>query len=237
MTISSLYWIRCADHTDLMSQGYVGVSGEFKRRMYMHSKHNENPHLRNAINKYGWDNLVKEEILIGTDEYCYEIEAKLRPQPNIGWNIAIGGGKPPIVRDNGFKKGSVPWSLGKKIPEETVKKISQTVSKVWENPEYRKHMSSVLKGRSCPMKGKKHRPESIEKMRQTKLGVVSKKKGRLLKDEQKLHLSQLMRQKPWECPHCSKIGYGEGAKNRWHFDRCKVKIVRPVASEEIFVCQ
>ena len=28
---------------------------------------------------------------MGSEEYCYEIEGKLRPNKRIGWNIAEGG--------------------------------------------------------------------------------------------------------------------------------------------------
>jgi len=60
-------------------------------------------------------------------------------------------------------------------------------------------------------------------MRVAHTGIVSKKKGKLLTQEQKTHLSELIRQNPWTCPHCHKTGYSVGAKNRWHFENCKVK--------------
>lgn len=33
-------------------------------------------------------------LVIGTDDYCYDLEKTLRPAPDIGWNIAPGGGRP-----------------------------------------------------------------------------------------------------------------------------------------------
>lgn len=33
-------------------------------------------------------------LVIGTDDYCYDLEKTLRPAPDIGWYIAPGGGRP-----------------------------------------------------------------------------------------------------------------------------------------------
>lgn len=93
---TSVYWIRHKDHTDIFSQGYVGVSSNCNRRWEDHKKGNTNSrHLKNAIKKYGWDNLIKEIVLIAEDSYCYYMELKLRSKDKTGWNLCIGGGKPP----------------------------------------------------------------------------------------------------------------------------------------------
>lgn len=89
-----VYWIHLPTHSNIMSEGYVGVSKSFNTRMTIHKNSTEHPILRNAIDKYGWDNLIKEKILISTEKYCYAIENKLRSFEKIGWNIAIGGDKP-----------------------------------------------------------------------------------------------------------------------------------------------
>jgi hypothetical protein len=78
----------------MFSQGYVGVSKNVKIRWGQHLKYG-NPHLQNAIKKYGWKNLVKEVILVSDNQYCLEIETKIRPNEGIGWNIIVGGGMPP----------------------------------------------------------------------------------------------------------------------------------------------
>jgi hypothetical protein len=95
-----IYWIRLPEHTDIATQGYVGVSKNPKSRWSQHlnaiqKKLHHNQHLTSAVSKYGWDNLVKETILQGDEEYCYTIENQYRPAKNIGWNIAAGGGRPP----------------------------------------------------------------------------------------------------------------------------------------------
>ena len=112
----NLYWIHHKEHSDIFSQGYVGVSNNVKKRWYDHNWKAQNAHLSNAIKKYGWDTLIKEVVLIADDGYCLDIESKLRPTTNIGWNITFGGGMPPSA-------------LGKKfgaMSEETKAKVSAT---------------------------------------------------------------------------------------------------------------
>ena len=124
MTACSVYWIRCADHTDMTSQGYVGVSIDAERRWLQHKRPRQNPHLKFAVQKYGWDNLVKTQLLISTEEYCLEIERKLRPDNNIGWNITAGGGKPPVAYGNKSRVGKSSWNKGIPCSDEMKKKLS-----------------------------------------------------------------------------------------------------------------
>jgi len=126
----SVYWIRLPKHTDMFTQGYIGVSKNVKTRWksghQWQVKNNKHPNIRltNAINEHGWDNLVKEVILIADSDYCHNIEQKLRPSEEIGWNLAIGGGKPPIAKPRGDDYVSplkgvsrpTPWLIGKSKP-------------------------------------------------------------------------------------------------------------------------
>jgi len=61
----------------------------------------DNPLLTNAVNKHGWDNLVKEIVLIADEQHRYDIESKLRPECKVGWNLAVGGCKPPVTKPRG----------------------------------------------------------------------------------------------------------------------------------------
>lgn len=84
----------------MFRDGYIGVSKNATRRFeqhYKYAKYNMHPntHLAYAIKKYGWDNLVKKVIIEADDDYCYDMEKKLRPSSSIGWNIQSGGDKPP----------------------------------------------------------------------------------------------------------------------------------------------
>lgn len=130
---TSLYWIRCKDHTDMFRQGYIGVSKNTKERFYRHNKHSENQHLKAAIKKYSWNNLVKQIVLIGEEKYCYDLETKIRPTRQIGWNIAEGGAKPPTSQYRGNQyisplKGiarPTPWLIGKTPTKQARKNMSE----------------------------------------------------------------------------------------------------------------
>lgn len=128
-----IYWIRAKGHTDITCQGYVGVAKNASKRWWSHkwalkANRHENPVLSNAVNKHGWDSLIKEIVLISEEAYCYETEAKLRPSEKIGWNLAVGGCKPPISKSRGPDYVSplkgvprpTPWLIGKKksMPED-----------------------------------------------------------------------------------------------------------------------
>ena len=70
--IAILYWMHLPDHTDPLTQGYIGVSIRFETRVQDHYKSiqtgtHKNPHLVNAVKKYGWDNIIKEAIYTGDE--------------------------------------------------------------------------------------------------------------------------------------------------------------------------
>ena len=124
---AQVYWIRAPHHCDIASEGYIGVSKNAKNRWsyghkWAHSKgRHENPLLSNAISKYGWDALIKTVLVVSTEDYCYDLERKLRSSEKIGWNLAVGGHKPPISKPRGPDYVSpikgvprpTPWLIGR----------------------------------------------------------------------------------------------------------------------------
>lgn len=103
-----VYWIHLPEHTDLFSEGYVGITTiGVKERFKRHktaalvSKVNakRSQRINHCINKYG-DSLVVDTLLLADQDYCFEMEAKLRPSTNIGWNLARGGRGPAAGRKN-----------------------------------------------------------------------------------------------------------------------------------------
>lgn len=218
-----VYWIRCQDHTDIKSQGYVGVSMNAEKRFDQHLKRTQNRHLSFAIKKYGWDNLVKSVMLISTKEYCLDIERKLRPEDKIGWNLTAGGGHPPVISGpQPDRCGRPAWNKGKTYSAETRAKIRAAVLLQMQDPEHRAMLSRIKKGKPSNAIGHKHSEETIAKMRAVKLGIPSKKKGTKLSPEARENVV-LAARVVWTCPHCAKTGMGKGAANRWHFDACKEK--------------
>lgn len=71
---------------------------------------------------------------------------------------------------------------GREISQETRKKLSKSAKKIvkmlWQNPEYRKHMSEVHKGNPSGMKGKSHSEIAKKKMREAHIGKKNSKETR-----------------------------------------------------------
>jgi len=127
-----VYWIHLPEHTDIASQGYVGVSNTTASKRFIH--HNSDANLgskfpvHRAIRKYK-DSLILDTLLEGPSDYCYMIENKLRPSASVGWNCAVGGEIPSTL---GMKHSSETKSrmasarLGKKLSAATVSKMVAT---------------------------------------------------------------------------------------------------------------
>ena len=88
---SVVYWLHLPEHTDMFTQGYIGITNNLNARLRNHKSKKYNAHLRNAIDKYDWNNIIKQVILIADESYCLMIEKLLRSVSNIGWNIVEGG--------------------------------------------------------------------------------------------------------------------------------------------------
>lgn len=219
--MSSVYWIHHPEHTDMFSQGYVGVSKDLKKRWNDHAKRTGNNHLLNAIKKYGWDSLVKEVVLVAEEAYCLMIETKLRTEDKIGWNITKGGGMPPHIniwnkgrkipqekldsmkaKGFGFKKGFKTWNKGIKLNEGQLKKQFS--------------LAEFVKKHGAWNKGKPILPHVKEALLKHNIGKVTS-------EETKAKMSLANKGRIFEkvtCPHCNTIGGLTGMK-RYHFDKCK----------------
>jgi hypothetical protein len=199
----------------MFSQGYIGVSNDFEKRLISHKKQTGR-HLKFAITKYGWDNLIKQQILVAEKDYCLDIERKLRPTDDIGWNCTTGGGYPPLSIGNKYREGKPAWNKGMKMSDETRKKVSLAAKEQWQRLGMREILSNAKKGKPSHMLGKKHTSESIAKMRAVKLGKIPSKET-IEKRAAKLRGKSVTK---LTCPKCNTIG-GFGAMKRWHFDNCR----------------
>lgn len=165
--------------------GYIGFTSKtVEKRMASHykavnRKDQEHYTFYRALKKYS-DKLVVTTLVEGSDEYCLEIERKLRPEPDIAWNISCGGGAPMLGRKHSEEgkqriaeggKGRVMSDFnkqqlskankGKIVSEETRKKQSEYARN--RPPETRLKMSEA-------QKGKKHTEESKAKMSAQRMG-------------------------------------------------------------------
>jgi hypothetical protein len=92
--MAEVYWLRLPEHTDMFSEGYVGVTKRTaKSRFYehVHKSKDSNSYLHNVIRKYGEGSIIVETLVICDIDYAFEVESKLRPEKCIGWNLAAGG--------------------------------------------------------------------------------------------------------------------------------------------------
>ena len=153
-----VYWIHLPEHIDITVDGYVGVAIDFKQRMSAHkscAKTGKEQSLYRAIRKYGWDNLIKEIILIADQDYCLYIENKLRPTERIGWNIASGGGEITGSHLKGVKQsaahlanrkkaliGRISGMKNKKMPKDAIEKTMQFVRNIPKTDECKRKIAA-----------------------------------------------------------------------------------------------
>jgi predicted GIY-YIG superfamily endonuclease len=122
----SLYWIRYDTHTDIHTEGYVGVSCEPNKRFKEHKRNKNNPRVSHAIKKGASMELICSGL---TREEVLELEKELRPTDKIGWNLIAGGGMPPSQSGRTF--------IGTPRTQ-----------------EQKDHQSKVMTGRPSSLKGK-----------------------------------------------------------------------------------
>lgn len=145
----SVYWLRLPEHTDMFSQGYVGISNNTGKRFSAHKNSKQNPRLFRAIKKYGFDHIVKQIVLISDKDYCIDIEKKLRPEKMIGWNLEAGGGNPPALKNKtSFTIGLTPWNKGVPMSDETKAKLSAAKKGIKFSDETRAKMSASRIGKT-----------------------------------------------------------------------------------------
>lgn len=93
-----IYWIKKKEHTNIFSEGYVGISNSPERRLIEHSL-NESI-VGNNIRKYRDDIELVVIYHFKNKEDALSKEKELRPRKRIGWNIAVGGQTPPEIKNN-----------------------------------------------------------------------------------------------------------------------------------------
>lgn len=130
-----VYWIHKKEQTNILAEGYVGITTDLDTRINFHKKRNKNFKLRNAINKYKDEIIVDVVYEFQTEEEALQKEIELRPKPFIGWNLAEGGGKPPSIKNypdaiekirQSVKKLNMKPYCEKTHSKETLEKSSKT---------------------------------------------------------------------------------------------------------------
>lgn len=145
--MSVVYWIHLPEHTDMFSQGYIGVSqhsASFRFKQHLSkAKNGGKLKIHCAILKH--KDITFSTVLEGSSEYCYIVERELRPVAETGWNLAVGGEVPHgLPHTQEFKDAQRDRRLGQKASAETKKTKSLQTTGV-ANPFFGKTHSDSAK--------------------------------------------------------------------------------------------
>jgi len=164
-----VYWLHLPEHTDIHSQGYIGVSIDPKQRLWEHKNDakkgtHHNKYLERIIDKH---ELIQSIIFSGDIDACYTFEEDLRPTKNIGWNLNKGGDCPPSNKGKKFSQehcaNITKGKLGKKrspVTEETKLKISQAQTGKKLTAEHKQKVREARLGTTRSIETKKKLSES-----------------------------------------------------------------------------
>jgi group I intron endonuclease len=149
-----LYWIHLPTHTDIFTEGYVGVTTKAPEKRFSQHKSvakTGNLPISRALRKHG-DSVVFEVILIGEENYCYDLESRLRPTDRLGWNCASGGASTlkGFKHSEETKRRISQVQIGKKLSEETKRKLSISSRKLRHSEETKALLSKIAKSRKIP---------------------------------------------------------------------------------------
>ena len=142
-----VYWIKTPDMTDPYTEGYIGVTNkQLETRLREHTKYTKRRSVvAKAISKH--DDIEIVMLYEGANNDCLALEEQYRPNINIGWNIAKGGGLPSPMN------------------EEKARKISQTLISKGANPYCENtHSKETIAKRKAAMIGRKwfHDPITLK---------------------------------------------------------------------------
>lgn len=228
--------------TSNLNDGYLGSGVAFEKAVNIHGKLNFKREILEFCSSY--EELIEKEKI-------YVDEVWVSDRSN--YNLKTGGQSSGILSD--FSKKKISETLKRKYKsgeiiksnrkgfitsDEQKKKISETLKERYRNfPHNRKGFPTVnqWKGGNIPWnKGLKTGPNSIES---------NEKKSKTLKERYKNMEHPTKGREPWnkgkkglqsspfkgiplpkiECPHCHNFYDTLNAK-KWHFDNCKLKIIK-----------
>lgn len=92
-----VYWLHLKEHTDVFTQGYVGVTTRlmhvrFKEhcRKFATQYNHYNP-LHLAFMQHGVENIMITRLCACSEKEAYAVEKIFRPFEYMGWNTCEGG--------------------------------------------------------------------------------------------------------------------------------------------------
>ena len=174
---------------------YIGVTGQFKRRLRDHSK--ANTLVGRAIRKYGLEGVIAHVCFEGSSEECFEEERRLVEAYNtlspLGYNQTAGGigGLSPTkeVRENRSKALKRSWE----DPETRERQLSY-----WRSPEGKARRSELAKARwgdpekRAALMAARTKPEALERRSKSMTEVQSR--------PEVIEKKRAAAQKQWDSP-------------------------------------
>ena len=187
-----VYWLRDNSCSIPESSGYVGITRRKEQRFREHAKSGRFP-----------KDVTFEVLFEGEKKECVDLERRLRPSWNIGWNIAPGGDIPPSP-------------LGKKHP--WVSEANRNRQYAPKTEEQKRKASIAAKARYAADSTLRHKAGN------GKRGRPSWSKGVAKPLHVRMAISYTLRGRSvvWPtrtCPHCG-IECNTGTYARWHGDKC-----------------
>lgn len=150
-------------HTNtLNNKKYVGITSKDVSKRWVNGRGYRTGKFKNAINKYGWDKFSHEILATKLTEkeakqleifYIKKFDTKNR---NLGYNLTDGGDG-----TRGFQP-----CLGRKMSESEKESRRKALTGHYVSDVTKSKISEAAKGRTTWMKGKKHKQESIDKLKE-----------------------------------------------------------------------
>ena len=191
--ICALYHIKTEGMT--LDEGYIGVTTQPLHRRLADHKSAGTKFMSSTLAKHPDVQIVA--LVIGSEDYCLNLERSLRSKSGMGWNQLPGGCKPPVAR-----KGRI-------YSDEAIEKIRERNKTLSASPEQRLRLSALHKGKAISDEHK---------------SIISKThKGKPKSDEWKAKMSKSMTGVPRKRISCIHCGIESIVSNiyRWHNENCR----------------
>lgn len=146
-------------HTCPKGKVYIGITRNDPLKRWQNGRgYRTNEYFTRAIKKYGWENFKHEILFTGLSEKeakekeIFLIAEYKSNQRKYGYNISSGGeSRSGTKLTEDHKEKIRQGNLGKKVSEETRRKLSESAKRSWSNPEHVEYMRKINTGANNKM--------------------------------------------------------------------------------------
>lgn len=122
-----VYWIRYPEHQNPLTDGYVGITDDLTRRFKQHKKlalKNPNGPKDEALIGARSEEIIVEQMFIGSAAECVNEEKRLRPEKYIGWNLHAGGGYNGRSQEEVYKRRLLQGRISQRQYDRLIEEIN-----------------------------------------------------------------------------------------------------------------